>query len=95
MAEISNWPGLFTDTSPHQNPGSRVQENCHARSVGTLAARKGRREVFFGNATARGSVATLTDLDDVLAMAAFTRPDGDVVVWLEDDGTVRYGKKLA
>lgn len=102
MPELNRWPGLFTDSDPHDSPGAQVQENCHDQSLGTLAGRKGMREVFFGNATARvsmtpyidlDSLPALTDIPDLIACASFLRPEGEVVVFMDTAGTVRQGRK--
>ena len=94
MTKIDRWPGLYADTDPQDNPGSQVQENCSASAIGKLTGRKGMREVWIGNATARESEPTLTNLSGVMACASFQRPGEEVLVWLEEDGTVRYGRKI-
>lgn len=96
MPELNTWPGLFADTDPHSNPGSQAQENCSGQSLGKLSGRKGMREVWFGaNVTARSApLPTITDIADCIAMASFQRPEGEVVVWLDTAGIVRYGSKV-
>ena len=94
MAEHRAFPGLFTDVDPHDNPGAQTQENCKSLSPGKLVGRKGCREIWLENATARGggAVSDITTLPDIIAVTTWRRPDGDYVVFMDENGAVMAGR---
>lgn len=94
MPDIKQWPGLFSDVDPHDNPGAEIQSNCMSISPGKLVGRAGVREAHFDNTTARGggNVSDITSLPDIIHLTSFRRPDSDLVVYLDSTGVVRVGR---
>lgn len=90
-----DWKGLFTGGDPHDLPeGAAVaQDNAECRRPGMLDVRGGSREVWFENLAARGQApADITGLPDLLAIASFNRPEGLLLLTLDDEGNVRAGR---
>ncbi|HUU84195.1 MAG TPA: hypothetical protein VM243_11895 [Phycisphaerae bacterium] len=91
-----DWKGLFSNADPTDLPPEAAVEQDNAELVipGQLDVRKGMREVWFENVTARGGgeVADITTLKDLLTIAAFNRPEGLLLLALDEDGNVTAGR---